>query len=119
MLIPIKAKKPSVLLDYYGTDLVDLVEHWATYKDRYIVVYFLFLFRLFSLKQHMLFSNTRVKNELYTYCVRNMNMYGILSSVNKSWFFKVYKGTHTLRIVTCRAQRFIATSLQHNEVGIQ
>lgn len=31
--------------------------------------------------------------ELYTYCVRNMNMYGILSSVNKSWLFKVHKGT--------------------------
>ena len=31
--------------------------------------------------------------ELYTYCVRNKNMYGILSCVNKSWFFKVYDGT--------------------------
>lgn len=39
-------------------------------------------------------KETRVKNcmiELYTYCVRNKNMYGILTSVNKSWLFKCYK----------------------------
>ena len=31
--------------------------------------------------------------ELYSYLVRNKNMYGILTSLSKSWLFKVYKGT--------------------------
>lgn len=29
--------------------------------------------------------------ELYTHCVRNRNKYGLLTTVTKSWFFKVDK----------------------------
>ena len=32
-------------------------------------------------------------NKLYTYCVRNKNKYGLLSTVNKSWLFRVESGT--------------------------